>query len=466
MNGSVQAADGGASPHVSQAPPRWLIYSTVALALICLLMAVAETTLWIHFIVDRGEAISLVGLGFILIAGIALHRSHRLWRSLPLVLPWVLYPVVTQGDQLIDNLTINQMRAITTGILALMFGAPVVVIVMAAVQALAPSPTGVARARGWTRLVPGLALIERGQVREGATALALLLLLLELFVAHYYLGTLMVVTLIVMAAGVLVWSERAGHVPPEQHHAPGASRDRAALVILCAAVALSFGLYIGFKNRPGAYQGSPHAFHDPSQTDAVYPAAVVPVGAGEAIAPPPEVAAAAREALNGYGAALEELLAAYYVMDRNYNYWFHNELFVRGTPVLPEFRARSLARIEHARTAALAADARVAQALPALPADHPLRGLLQEAKTYTAFSLRRARVLETMSAGFETTKAGLQHATHIYEGEGKMLGTVLAQAMAKHESALRVPALAPVTEPFLGAVRRIEVAYANRIVGF
>ena len=38
---------------------------------------------------------------------------RRLAPSLPLVFPWLLYPVISQGDQIIDNLSINAMRAIS-----------------------------------------------------------------------------------------------------------------------------------------------------------------------------------------------------------------------------------------------------------------------------------------------------------------------------------------------------------------
>ena len=46
-------------------------------------------------------------------------------------------------------------------------------------------------------------------------------------------------------------------------------------------------------------------------------------------------------------------------------------------------------------------------------------------------STRQLGTLERMSAQFETTRAGLQHATHLYEGEGKYLGVQLAEQWPK-----------------------------------
>ena len=46
--------------------------------------------------------------------------------------PWLLYPVITQGDQIIDNLSITWMRIIVHVLLAAIFAMPVAVIVYAA----------------------------------------------------------------------------------------------------------------------------------------------------------------------------------------------------------------------------------------------------------------------------------------------------------------------------------------------
>src|SRR5689334_20631694 len=67
--------------------PGWLMLATGALALAVLAMALAETNLWMHYLIDAGESISLVGLAFILLAGLFLFRSKRLAVSMPLTLP-------------------------------------------------------------------------------------------------------------------------------------------------------------------------------------------------------------------------------------------------------------------------------------------------------------------------------------------------------------------------------------------
>ena len=442
MIGAAPAPESSAAP----GPPRWLVLVTVAATLGLLAISVAETTLWMHFVVDRGEWISLGGLAFIFAAGLVLHRQGRLRRSLPLVLPWVLYPVVTQGDQLIDHLSIGWMRVIVHAILALLFAGPVAVIVLAA---------GPLRAFGGPRR------------RERGAILALGLLTLEMLVAQRYLGTFMVMTLAAMMLGVCayLWA-LAGNPSFRLVRATGARADRLALLALIGSCILSLGLYAGYKNRPGAYQGSPHYYHDPSQRDAAYPMAAVQVPAGSAAPLSAGVAEEARGVLAEYGAVLEELLAAYYVMDRNYNYWFHNELFLRNTPVLAGFREASLQRIAAARARAAAADARLSQLRGGVPAGHPLRAFAEEVGAYVHFNLRRAAILERMTADFQQTKAGLQHATHVYEGEGKAIGAVLAEVLAKHQRTLDDPALAAVTGGFVETAGRIRDAYANRIVGF
>jgi dihydroorotase (homodimeric type) len=74
--------------------------------------------------------------------------------------------------------------------------------------------------------------------------------------------------------------------------------------------------------------------------------------------------------------------------------------------------------------------------------------------------------LERMSAEFEQTKAGLQHATHIYEGEGKYLGVQLGTLLEKHRAVLNSKEAGPTVAEFVTRARAIEAKYANRIVGF
>jgi hypothetical protein len=420
-------------------PPFWLIAATGALATVCLVMAVAETTLWKHFLIDQGEYISIGGLVFIAGAGVILYRRQQLLVSLPLAFPWLLYPVITQGDQLIDNLTIDQMRLICHVLLAALFGTPVAVIVVAARHAV-----GLSR-------------------RNGAIAGAALLAA-EIWVAYRFLGTLMIVTLLIMIAATLAYAWRASRRGDSE--GAGTGTERFALALLLTGVVVSFALFIGYKNRPGAYQGSPAAYMDPSQADASYSLDRIAVPRTPAFVPPGPAAEEAHAALTGYGRALEELLEGYYIADRNYNYAFHNELFLRNTPVLPDFRRVALGRIAAAGRIAADADARRADAKAQIGADNQLAALLDEAHEYTAFNLRRAVMLERMSAGFEQTKAGLQHATHLYEGEGKALGVRLEEVLAKHRTALASTALAPLTAEFAASARAVHDRYANRIVGF
>jgi hypothetical protein len=101
-----------------------------------------------------------------------------------------------------------------------------------------------------------------------------------------------------------------------------------------------------------------------------------------------------------------------------------------------------------------------------LAGDDPLRALLDDVQAYAKFAFERAALLERMSGEFERTPAGLQHATHLYEGEGKYLGVQLAAILHKHQRLLAAGALAPVVAEFVTVSRGVHDAYANRIVGF
>lgn len=442
-------------------PPAWLIAATVGMASVLLLMAVAETSFKGHYLIDQGEYLSLVGLAFILGAGVYLHRQRRLRVSLPLVFPWLLYPVITQGDEIIDNLSINAMRAVVHVLLAMIFAMPVAVVALGARTFITP-------ARGatswWTAVLPGLRPLAQGREREGAALLAASLLVMEMWLAHVYLGTLMIVTLVILVLAVLLWGSVGAGAPGADAARRRQHGERTALVVLAIGVVLSFGLYVGFKNRPGAYQGSPSFYMDPSQQASRFNLDRVPVPTGAPSMPAaPEAMTAA---FSAYGRGFERLLGGYYVLDRNYNYHFHNELFLQRTPLLPNYRAVGLRLIDEGRQARAGADRHALEARAAVGAADPLGALLDDVQAYAAFSFDRAATIERMSAGFERTKNGLQHATHIYEGEGKFLGVGLAGLLAKHHGVIDAPALAPVTADFVAAARRVHDKYANRIVGF
>jgi hypothetical protein len=101
-----------------------------------------------------------------------------------------------------------------------------------------------------------------------------------------------------------------------------------------------------------------------------------------------------------------------------------------------------------------------------LDASNPLKAFLEDVRAYVAYNFDRAATLERMSAEFEQTKAGLQHATHIYEGEGKYLGVQLGTLLEKHRAVLTSKEAGPTVAEFVIRARAIEAKYANRIVGF
>jgi hypothetical protein len=444
-------------------PPGWLIAVTGALALTCLVLAIAETNLWAHYLIDRGEYWSIVGLGFILIAGIYLFRSQRLFVSLPLVFPWLLFPVITQGDEVIDNLTINPMRAVCQVLLAAIFVAPVAVIVLGARYLLAPKPGGRPVSPLLTAWLPGLRALAEGRTREGCALAAATLFALEILAAHIFLGTLMVLTMIILTVGALFYA--AGRPSPTMDAAVARARkERFALIVLVAGVAMSAGVYFGFKNRPGAYQGSPSAFMDPAQKDKLYQIRRIVVPARAPCAPKsPE---AMRQALSSYAETMETLLAGYHILDRNYTYHFHNELFLKHTPLITNYRAVGLAKVEEARKLREIADAQGAAVRATLASDDPLAALLDELRAYAAFNFDRAPMLERLSGQFERTPAGLQHAAHLYEGESKMLGTGIRDILNKYHGVISAPATAAVTCDFAASCQSVWQAYAHHVVGF
>jgi hypothetical protein len=236
------------------------------------------------------------------------------------------------------------------------------------------------------------------------------------------------------------------------------------LIVLVAGVALSAAVYFGFKYRPGAYQGSPSAFMDPTQKDKLYPIQHIPVPARAPAAPdsPQEV----RQALCSYAATLETLLAGYHILDRNYTYHFHNELFLKHTPLITNYRTVGLARVEEARKLREIADRQGAAARATLADDDPLAALLDELRAFTAYQFDRAPTLERMSGEFERTPAGLQHAAHLYEGECKMLSTGIRDILDKYKGSLSSPATAQVTCKFADTCKSVWLAYAHHVVGF
>lgn len=444
--------------------PLWLVAATAAMALLILLLAVAETSITVAWLVDtRGEFLSLFGLAFILVAGLALWRQGRLAASLPLTLPWLLYPIVTQGDQIIDYLSIGWMRAVVHVLLAAIFAAPVAVVVMAVRHFAEPRPGRTRAARPWMALLPGLRQMVEGRRREGAAVLATALLVLEMYLANAYLGTLMVATLVVMTLGVLMYGaipeEPVADVPAQRRRS-----ERFAVGVLLAGVLVSGATYLGYRHAPGAYQGSPSFFMDPAKQDTNFRVDRIPLPTGPVSVPSqPETVG---DALVASARTLEQLLAGYHILERNYTWDYHNELFIRQQLLVPNYRATGLQLVAEARTLRTDADAKIVRARESVADTDPLAGLLDDLKAYLAFQFDRAPVLETMSAGFQQTRAGLQHAAHLYEGEAKYVGSGLADILTKHQRALTAPALAPVVGEFSQISHSVYEAYATHIVGY
>ena len=439
-------------------PPAWLVAATALLAFGTLAMAVAETSRWMHYLIDAGEWISLVGLGFMVVAGVYLYSRRRLLLSLPLAVPWLLSPVITQGDQIIDNLSINWMRTVSHVLLAVLFGTPVAVLVLALRYALAPRAGQRRRIPAMLAVIPGLQAMSDGCVRQGGAALAAMLLVLETFVAVRFLGQLMVVTLIIITLIVLAYGFAA---PPDEYRAERHHRsERFALSVLLTGAALSVALFVGFKNRPGAYQGSPGYYMDPAQKNTGFrlDQVLVPATTPKSPANPEAV----RIALTEYARALQRLLDGYYVLDRNYHDNFHNELFLRSTPLLPDYREVGLSQIQEGTKSRATADAATAAVRASTPPMDPLLALLDDLAAYAAFNFQRAARLERMSAEFAQTKAGLRHATHLYEGEGKALGEQLAAIVKKHDAVLSSLVIVPLASDFVAISQAVYEKYANR----
>jgi hypothetical protein len=449
-------------------PPRLFTYATAVLSLLILMMAVAEATLWTHFLIDeRNEYLSVPALIVIFIYGLHLHAKGQLAVSLPLFIPWLAYPVFTQADQIIDHMNIMQMRIVCHLILASIFATPIYVLVLAAQSLFSPVAGEPARRRAVPYVVPGLRLMAKGQNREGSAVLAMSLLLVGVWVAHQYLGTIMVLTSVGMGLAFLFYIDRSAS-PSEDSGSDRfrSLRHRLSLYFLIIGVLVSLGLYIGFKNRPGAYQGSPHYYHDPAQANVAYPLNQISLPPTTHNDPEPWVMQESRVILDGYGESLETLLNGYYLLDRNYNYAFHNALFIRHTPTVPGFRDVGLNDIDHARQIADFSNLRLRQLVPSMSSKSRLAAFLTEVKNYTAFNLRRANILREMSAQFERTESGLQHATHLYEGEAKVLGIWLTEIMRKHQSLLKDHSFAGCFDNFVRTAERIHAKYENRIVGF
>ena len=92
--------------------------------------------------------------------------------------------------------------------------------------------------------------------------------------------------------------------------------------------------------------------------------------------------------------------------------------------------------------------------------------LLQGPDDYLAWLNQAGLELRFTDKGRQQLKAGYQHATHIYEGEGKVLGVQLKEILDKHRAVLAAPDVALVTQEFNRLSLAVYQKYADRIVGF
>ena len=266
-----------------------------------------------------------------------------------------------------------------------------------------------------------------------------------------------------MIVGTLAWASQPEAEVRDvvREHARA---ERFALGVLIAGVVISAGTFLGYRNAPGAYQGSPSFFMDPSQRDKNYPMDRVAVPQGDPSTPAsPE---SLGEALARTGKAFDQLASSYNILARNYTWDFHNELFVRHDALLPDYRGVGLAGVREASATWAEVKPKLAELRAGLKDGDPLAAFLDDLAGYAEFNVRRAPTLEHMSLSFQRTRAGLQHAAHLYEGEAKYLGDGLAGIVLKHQRAVDAPAVAGATREFASTVRAVHDAYSNRIIGY
>src|SRR5258705_1596615 len=131
---------------------------------------------------------------------------------------------------------------------------------------------------------------------------------------------------------------------------------------------------------------------DPLEAGSGYPLDRVPIpGRPPAMPAAPEPV---QSALIAYARSLEEIMAGYHIVDRNYTYEFHNYLFMRHTPLLANYRTVALRMVADARRLRDAADVQATPARAALADDDPLAALLDDVRGYTAFIFDRAPTLD------------------------------------------------------------------------
>src|SRR5262249_51516381 len=147
-------------------------------------------------------------------------------------------------------------------------------------------------------------------------------------------------------------------------------------------------------------QGSPSFYYDPAQKAARYNLEEIPAPSSQSPLPNATALAEIHPILDRYAEGLKMIFHGYYILDRNYNYSFHNALFLRSTPILPDFRAKGLEEIRKGRENALQADEEL-QRIRSTVASGPVAAFLDEIHHYVDYTLGRAQLLEEKTAEFQ-----------------------------------------------------------------
>ena len=260
--------------------------------------------------------------------------------------------------------------------------------------------------------------IADGRRREGSAILAATLLVLEMWVAEQYLGTLMIVTLIVMIVLVLDGTARCRHLLRRTTWKNVATRNASPWAYRWWACSCPAPPISCTATRRGPTRAAPASSwirrRGQELPDKSHPGPgwlrATSGGPADSCAPPWR-----RTRARSIG-----FLPAIHLLNRNYTYDFHNELFLRTHRWCPTIVRLGSSWSRRPRRFASRADEHTRARARRWPPATRWRGCSMIFRAYLAFNFDRAPVLEQMSAGFERTEAGLQHAAHLYEGESKV----------------------------------------------
>ena len=166
--------------------------------------------------------------------------------------------------------------------------------------------------------------------------------------------------------------------------------------------------------------------------------------------------------------SLEKLLDGYYLLDRNYNYHFHNELFVRTTPLLPELSCRGSGVDRRGRPQARSADD-AAAANVATRRRRPVAGaLLADVRAYVALQLRSRRDARAHERG---VRDDARPACSTRPTSTRARASISACSSPRCSTSIapcchRAGGVARLSREFVTTAAPSKRKYANRIVGF